>query len=287
MKYVDPKVFHIAYTTIDTAGKVALFEHLGVSTWSTDAESSAERLIELCGRRCYRAFETDDVSVTEQNPNLTKVRKGNKEYIGNILEVKHGSVLEHAYDTFAFEDVSRVFTHEIVRHRFCNFSQESLRFVRPTSLNMYFPEVFGLVSDDPIDQPYSDGQGNYWNPPTTYREIVKELFDTTVEELENTQRILAEVLDMDTIERTFSDKKKLQSALRRLMPIGMATGIIVTANHRNWRHLIQLRTAEGAEEEIRFVFRKVAEIMADRYPAIYQDMWLNDKGETYFKHGRV
>lgn len=287
MEYIEPKVFHIAHTAIDHFGEADLLEHLGVSTWTTDAESSAERLIELCGRRCYRAFETDEVSVTEQNPNLTKVRKGNMEYINNILEVHHGSVLEHAYDTFAFEDVSRVFTHEIVRHRLCNFSQESLRFVRPTSLNMYFPEVFNLVSDDPIDQPYSDGQGNYWNPPTTYREIVKELFEVTVEELENTQRILVEVLDMDTIERTFSDKKKLQSALRRLMPIGMATGIIVTANHRNWRHLIQLRTAKGAEEEIRFVFLKVAEIMADRYSAIYQDMWLNDEGEVCFKYGRV
>ncbi len=287
MKYVEPKVFHIAHTKMDMPGRNELLKHLGVSTWSTDAESSAERLIELCGRRCYRAFETDDVSVTEQNPNLTKVRKGNKEYIGNILEVKHGSVLEHAYDTFAFEDVSRVFTHEIVRHRLCNFSQESLRFVRPTSLSAYFPRVFFDFGMKPLDKDLQYGEGKCLKKGTPICDAVRRIFTETFTELEQVQEVLVRLLGMNDAEKLFGDKKKLQSALRRLMPIGMATGIIVTANHRNWRHLIQLRTAEGAEEEIRFVFRKVAEIMADRYPAIYQDMWLNDKGETYFKHGRV
>jgi len=70
------------------------------------------------------------------------------------------------------------------------------------------------------------------------------------------------------------------------MPIGLSTGIIVTTNHRNWRHLITMRTAAGAEEEIRLVFLEVANQMADLYPAIYQDMF-NEDGEVIFKFGRV
>src|SRR5437764_13336197 len=42
---------------------------------------------------------------------------GNKTYLGHILEVGHGSVLEHAYWNFIFSGISRSATHELVRHR--------------------------------------------------------------------------------------------------------------------------------------------------------------------------
>ena len=211
------------------------------------------------------------MSVSEQNKNLSKVRDDVEAYFGNILRSGHGSVLEHAYVTFAFEDVTRVFTHEIVRHRLCNFSQESLRFVRPTSLNMYFPDVF-----DDLSEPF--------------RAAVKALFEDTVEHLEGIQGKLVKLLGMDVVGKAFGDKKKLQSAMRRLMPIGMCTGIVVTANLRNWRHLIALRTNRHAEEEIRKAFSQVAEILGDRYMAVFQDMHFepfDGINEFTFKFGRV
>jgi thymidylate synthase (FAD) len=51
----------------------------------------------------------------------------------------------------------------------------------------------------------------------------------------------------------------------------MATSIIWTANHRTIRHVIAMRTAESAEAEIRYVFDKVARMMKERFPLIYQD----------------
>ena len=42
---------------------------------------------------------------------------GNKAYLDHILEVGHGSVLEHAVWNFVFTGVSRSLTHELVRHR--------------------------------------------------------------------------------------------------------------------------------------------------------------------------
>ena len=56
----------------------------------------------------------------------------------------------------------------------------------------------------------------------------------------------------------FHVKKEVTSALRRLAPIGLSTDIIWTANARTLRHVIEMRTAEGAEEELRLVFDKVA-----------------------------
>ncbi len=269
MKTVKPHVFHLASTSIDEGGLAAFLDFHGVSDWKTDTKDGGETLIEVAGRRCYKSFETETVSVSEMNPNLSKIRKGSKAYIGNILRVGHGSVLEHSSVTFAFENVSRVFTHEIVRHRLCAFSQESLRFVRPTSLDAYFPEVFNDIKD-----------------PLTKKEV-EYIFVATIESLEDTQRALVEALGMDEVTRTFGDKKKLQSAMRRLMPIGLATGIIVTTNHRNWRHLIALRTAKGAEEELRLAFSHVATELLWRYPAIYQDMKKNEDEEFVFDFGRV
>lgn len=268
MERVKPQVFHIGETRYDAAGIDEFLAFHGISEWDTNAHSDAEFLIELCGRRCYQSWETAVTSVTKKNANLSRVRVGNDEYINNILSVGHGSVIEHASDTYAMENVSRVFCHEVVRHRLCAFSQESLRFVRPTSLRAYFPDVFNHL-------------------PEKTRAHVNAIFEGCFEELENVQKQLVEVLGMDEMKRTFSDKKKLQSAMRRLMPIGMATGIIVTTNHRNWRHLIAMRTAEGAEEEIRIVFLTIARDLRNRYPALYQDLEVSANGACTFGHGRV
>ena len=64
----------------------------------------------------------------------------------------------------------------------------------------------------------------------------------------------------------FHVKKEVTSALRRLAPTGLSTDIIWTANVRTLRHVIEMRTAEGAEEELRLVFDKIARIMSDEAP---------------------
>ena len=272
MKIVEPEVYHLAGTTMDYEGGGDFLRHHGIEDWDTDAASAAERLIEMAGRRCYQSWETPTQKVSDKNPNLSRVRKGNLEYIGNILKVQHGSVIEHAYDTFAIENVSRVFTHEIVRHRLCNFSQESLRFVRPTSLNAYFPDAFANIEDEGV------------------RMSVEAVFRTTFEDLEAVQKVLVGLLGMDTVKRAFHDKKMLQSSMRRLMPIGLSTGIIVTTNHRHWRHMITFRTARSSEEEIRKVFVTIAAQLALLYPALYQDMRRKEVdgiSELTFEYGRV
>lgn len=249
MKFVDkPKVFHLSRST-PTSEIVDYLAFLGAPNWSSNAKNDAELLIEIAGRRCYKSFGT------ELNPNLTKVREGNHEYIGNIIKSKHGSVLEHCHDTFAFENVSRVFTHELVRHRLSNYSQESMRFVRPTSLTTLFPQVYtDHLSADKAQK-------------------VKEIFQRIYETVEDAQADLVELCGMDDPDLPFTIKKLFQSANRRLIPDGVLTGVIVTTNHRNWRHTIEMRTSVHAEEEIRYVYAEVAERMQRMYPAIYQDMF--------------
>lgn len=240
MKHVTPQVFLLARPTINAEGLADYLQAVGAPRWTTDAPSAAEQLIEVAGRACYRSFEPG------LNPNVTKVREGSQAYLENILNVKHGSVLEHANWTFAFFQVSRVLTHELVRHRAGTaISQESLRFVRLTDIPMWLPPE---IRDNPE---------------------ARAIFEEAVISGETAQQRLAEVLKIDG--RPFHEKKVLTSAMRRIAPDGVATTLIWTANARTLRWVIETRTTPEAEIEIRSVFGKVAEIMAKEAPHLFGD----------------
>ena len=215
--------------------------------------ADGEQLVELAARRCYKAFEPG------LNPNVTKIRESSEAYHKNILDSGHGSVLEHATATWAIENVSRVFTHELVRNRAGNaFSQESLRYVRLTDLGFWFPPE--LAEDE---------------------EVVRRGTEI-VERLEEFQRWLAAHYEIEST-KDFGRKKRLTSAFRRFAPIGLATGIVLTTNMRSLRWLIEQRTDPAAEVEIRLVFNQVARIAIKRWALIFQDFVATDTGDGEIK----
>jgi thymidylate synthase (FAD) len=219
----------------------------------------AELLAEYAGRSCYRSW------APELNANVTKVREDSGVYLGNILRSKHGAVLEHAQFTFHFADVSRVFTHELVRHRAgVAISQESLRYVRLTDLGFRIPHI---LDDGPTidDGPVYDGGGFRSRIP------MHDAIVSLVEHLEEFQRNAAEAFGLDEEGTPFHIKKEVTSALRRLAPLGLSTNIVWSANVRTLRHVIAQRTAPGAEEEIRFVFDQVARKMQATCPLLFGD----------------
>jgi thymidylate synthase (FAD) len=245
MNPVEPLVIKLAETKLDEEGVRRLAEHYTAVDWLHEARplqsNDSEFLIELAGRTCYKSF---GVGI---NPNITRIRDNSKDYLTNVLEKGDGSILEHATVTFAFLNVSRVFTHEIVRHRAGTaMSQESLRYVRPREISLWIP---------PDLEPASDK--------------VSE----AVREIERRYRDLESQFDWDRM--TFGEKKRVTSALRRILPDGIATNLIWTANHRTIRWVIEMRTDPAAEVEIRKVFGKVAEICIKDYPLLYGDFTRN------------
>ena len=102
-------------------------------------------------------------------------------------------------------------------------------------------------------------------------EELRTLFQVKFELLEGAQVELTQLLDLDAV-KDFKTKKQLTSAMRRLAPIGLATMIAYTGNHRSLRWAIEQRTDDAAEEEIRIVFGNVAREQRQRYPNLYQDM---------------
>ena len=240
-KVVEPKVFLIGESQVNREGLQDFLNHMGASEWTSDASTDAELLTEVYGRSCYKSFGT------ELNPNITRVRGSNRSYISNIIDKGDGSVLEHGVVNFFFCDVSRVFTHELVRHRVGTaMSQESLRYVRLTDLDWYAPVC---IQED---------------------EQAMTLFTKTFEQLSQLQREMSEIFDLDAPE-SFDRKKKITSAMRRIAPIGLATNIGWSTNFRNLRHVIEMRTSPWAEEEIRLVFGKVAEIAIKRWGNLFSD----------------
>jgi thymidylate synthase ThyX len=115
MTEVEPLVIKLAETQLDEKGVQEFAKHYGATEWLNRARlaqpNSAEFLIELSGRSCYKSFGIG------LNPNVTKIREDSRDYLTNVLQKGDGSILEHATVTFAFLNVSRVTTHEIVRHR--------------------------------------------------------------------------------------------------------------------------------------------------------------------------
>jgi len=244
MKFIEPEVYLIAETKVDLDQLRRMMAAVGESTalkWLSDtrktSKSDGELLTEVAGRICYKSFGIG------LNPNVTKIRQDSQEYISNTLAKGDGSIFEHATCTFAFLNVSRIFTHELVRHRVgVAISQESLRYVRPKELYLWIP-------------PELKGQ--------------QSRVKSVVENIESDYHDLEKLYNWS--EMDFGLKKRITSALRRIMPDGMATSIIWTANHRTIRHVLTMRTAEAAEVEIRYVFDKVARLMKERFPMIYED----------------
>jgi thymidylate synthase (FAD) len=246
MRETTPSIFLIARPSIDLTAVRGYLADVGGGSWlerrlanGEDELTGAQLLVEFCGRVCYRSWEPG------LNRNVTRIREDQHEYLGNLLSSLHGSVLEHANYTFAFRNVSRVFTHELVRHRAGSaFSQESLRYVRLTDLGFRVPPAL---------------------------EPIREQVVSLVERLEEFQASAAETLGLDDEGVPFSVKKEVTSALRRLAPLGLSTDIVWTANVRTLRHVIEMRTSSGAEEELRLVFDQVAQIMRSEAPSLFQD----------------
>jgi thymidylate synthase (FAD) len=226
-------------------------EDIGAHDWLTKqpwytAESekeinSAEAITEIAGRSCYKSFGIG------LNPNISRVRQDAKDYLANVLSKGDGSIYEHAVTNWIFRDVSRVFTHELVRHRAgVAISQESLRYVRPTELRMTMVPGSELSRMKNLDELSQALEANYV--------MYEQLADATIRD------------DME-----FNEKKAWTSALRRMLPDGIATTIVWSANHRTLRWVLEMRTSPGAEVEMRYVFDKVGDILVRDYPLIYQD----------------
>ena len=202
--------------------------------------TDGERLAEFAGRLCY---------MSQRNP----ANRDTRDYLENIKKQGHGSVLEHATYSLLLEGVSRSLTHELVRHRAgFAYSQLSQRYVDESEAHFVIPPA--IIGDEALEAAWKAQMA-----------AAQAAYIALVEQLMAKYGWVA-----DKVHR----RKMAREAGRGVLPNSTETKIVVTANARAWRTMLELRSSEGAEQEIRRCAVAILRVLAAEAPAFFSDFEL-------------
>lgn len=228
--FVEPETFCVGSTQINMHGLTTYLQATGQEEFLDDVyDFTGHSGLALCSfyaKLCYRSLTVG------KNANVSKTRSI-KDNLVSCFSVGHGSVFEHCWINFITTNCSRVFTHELVRHRVGTaFSQTSGRYVALENID--------FISDPLLAECHGD-----------IMQLLEQIEDTA-------QRMRAKLI---TEEMGFSEKKKITSAIRRIAPNGQANEIGWSVNVRSLRHIVSMRSSKAAEREIRIVANQVFDLV--------------------------
>jgi thymidylate synthase (FAD) len=232
----EPTVYLLGHQVVDEAELERFLDDHEVH-WQTDTDAAGEKLAEVAGRVCYMSF-------AKPRPG------GNKAYLEHILEVGHGSVLEHAVWNFLFTGISRTCTHELIRHRAgFGYSQLSQRYVDESVAEYVAPDC--IAQDPELHRLWLEAVAHAHE---AYMKLTEKLQESFKDEADRTMR-----------------RKLARQAARSVLPNATETKIFVTANARALRHFIELRGSRHAEPEIRKLAVQVLKIMQKQASHLFSD----------------
>ena len=192
-------------------------------SYPTDAELKVAMAAKLC-------YSPSDISSLKN-----KIESNDQhDFINNIVDMGHLSVLEHISFSFSVEGVSRVLTHQLVRHRIASYSQQSQRYVK------------------------SDGGFEYITPDSVKLDKKShEKFDSLMNDI---AKLYDELLSLNV---------PAEDA-RYILPNAAETKIIVTMNARVLLHFFSLRSCNRAQWEIRNLSDKMLRLAYSVAPVIFK-----------------
>src|SRR5258705_12732602 len=230
-----PPLFYEPRITVLARPAFTTPEHLGVS-WMGES-TDGERLAEFAGRLCY---------MSQHNP----AKRATRDYLENIKKQGHGSVLEHANSSLLLEGVSRPLTHELVRHRAgFAYSQLSQRYVDESEASFVVPPA--IAGDDALLGAWRE---QVEGAQAAYVHLVAQLMERYGWVTDKVHR-----------------RKMAREAARGVLPNSTETKIVVTGNARAWRTMLELRSSEGAELEIRRTAVAIIRIFQAEAPGFFSD----------------
>lgn len=190
----------------------------------------AERLIEAIGRTSYLSFDKQG-------------KETEKRFIRMLIKNGHLSVLEHAYATFRISGGSRAFTHQLVRHRLCSFTQQSQRYVDESQFNYIEPDS---IKENP------------------------EAHSLFIDFMGKAEEVYSKLQGM---------KIKKEDA-RYVLPNAVESQIVVSANFREWRHILTLRGKPQSQWEIRRMAIEILKILKHYAPTVFEDLEIDQNKEV-------
>lgn len=186
-----------------------------------------ERTVALAARLCYSPTSIDEL---REKLAATDIES----FLDKIMSLGHHSVLEHASFTFGIEGVSRVTTHQLVRHRIASFSQQSQRYVS-------HKEEFTSIMPDSIAENFEA------------RQIFAFMSETV-------HKAYAQLIEMGI---------PAEDA-RYILPNATETKIIMTMNARELLHYFALRCCQRAQWEIREMSVEMLRLVKRIAPVIFR-----------------
>lgn len=200
-------------------------------------DRDCEWICEMAGRTCYMSFGG--------------VGRDHESHVKHLIEVFHGSVLEHVQFNFEIWNISRSCSHEIVRHRAgFAYSQISQRYVDSSKVCFIIPPgIQSLVNTEP--ELYRD-----W---IAHCEKSRQLYERLTTQLAIFYKDLPEATER---------RKKARQAARSVLPNATETKIFMSVNGRAIRHFLEMRASAAADLEIRKLAIKIFRIMETKFPLI-------------------
>lgn len=192
----------------------------------------ADLIYEYAGRGCYRSWHRPNPATQTNESYLAK----------SILANQHFSVIEHGMFTFEVQGVSRALLAELTRHRHLSFSVESLRYVAPRGYVVH-----------PTLATHWETYGHDVDVAWKYAMYVyNKIFDGLIEQ--------------------GLPKKQAREAARMVLPLMTETDLIVSANARAWRDVIDKRWDADADREICELAGLILTQLKNAAPNAFQDI---------------
>lgn len=242
IKIATPKVYLISRPSRTSDFSRFTQNELGMLLPCPTNVTASERIVEEAGRVCYMSYG--------------KGRKTNKEFIENIVESGHHSVLEHANWSLLITGVSRSLSHEFVRHRHFSYSQLSQRYVDSSDVAFVEPEA---IANDPF----------LHGPWMRLMEICLDNYraiEFTMRSKYNDEKYGLDAVSLAT--KTTRTKLARQAA-RSVLPNATETKMVITGNARAWMHFFEMRGSVHADVEIRRLAVMILEVLKQEAPTIF------------------
>lgn len=189
--------------------------------------------IEMAGRTCYKSED----QITKESA---------EKFVRMIIKRGHESVIEHVSASVRFI-TNRGVTHELVRHRLCAFSQESTRYVNYGGDDIEFIRPVWMEASDQEQAAWQD----YGTPEFIW---------------------FLSMGESETRYKTLLESGWRPEQAREVLPNSLKTEIVVTANLREWRHILKLRTSNAAHPQIRALMRDCLGGFQEVVPVIFDDI---------------
>lgn len=193
--------------------------------------------IEQAGRTCYQSMD----KITPE---------GSEKFVKMLRDKEHHAMIEFGDITVKFI-TNRGVTHELVRHRHCSFAQESTRYVKYDGEMEFIKPVWFPV-----------GMLGKW-----------ELTDLPNDHTTKAEDIwLKSMLTAEQDYQNLLKEKWTAQQARELLPNSLKTEIVMKANIREWRHVLQLRCAKSSHPQMVAIMRPLLEELKTKIPVVFDDI---------------